>query len=152
MECSSERNEIIATQPGAKSVGIAANKRFTFDRVYDVNSTQEALFETSVAPVVDEVLAGFSCTVFAYGQTGTGKTFTMEGVKREDGSLDADSPSAGIIARAVRRVFNTLESTGAESTVKISFMEIYNEVRSRERLREGGYSIQSITSTYCWGC
>ena len=87
------------------------------------------MFETSVAPVVDEVLAGFSCTVFAYGQTGTGKTFTMEGVKREDGSLDADSPSAGIIARAVRRVFNTLESTGAESTVKISFMEIYNEVR-----------------------
>lgn len=113
-----------------KTAGIAPPKRFTFDRVYDVAATQEQLFETSVAPVVDEVLAGYSCTVFAYGQTGTGKTFTMEGNKREDGSLDTGSANAGIIARAVSRVFRGLEAAGGDSHVKISFLEIYNEVRA----------------------
>lgn len=42
-------------------------RRFTFDRTFDGNSTQEALFESSVAPIVDEVLRGFSCTLFCYG-------------------------------------------------------------------------------------
>ena len=97
--------------------------------VYDSTSTQAALFEASVAPVVDEVLRGYSCTVFAYGQTGTGKTYTMEGVRREDGTLEAgaDSADAGIIARAVRRVFAALERAPEDSHVKISFLEIYNE-------------------------
>ena len=97
--------------------------------MYDSTSTQAALFEASVAPVVDEVLRGYSCTVFAYGQTGTGKTYTMEGVRRDDGALEsaATSPDAGIIARAVRRVFAALERAPEDSHVKISFLEIYNE-------------------------
>lgn len=56
-----------------------------------------------------------------------GKTFTMEGVRKEDGALDADSPNSGIIARAVRRVFETLQASGSEHVVKISYMQIYNE-------------------------
>lgn len=91
------------------------------------NTTQASLFDSSVAPVVDEVLRGYSCTVFAYGQTGTGKTFTMEGAKASDGSIDADSDSAGIIPRAVKRMFDALDRTGSEYVVKVSFLEIYNE-------------------------
>jgi Kinesin motor domain len=49
------------------------SKRFTFDRTFDGNSTQEALFESSVAPIVDQVLNGFSCTLFCYGQVSCGK-------------------------------------------------------------------------------
>jgi len=51
----------------------------------------------------------------------------MEGAKRDDASLVPDGPHAGIIARAVSRIFTALEASGAESHVKISFLEIYNE-------------------------
>jgi kinesin family protein 11 len=125
-------------------------RRFTFDKVYDVAATQEYLFNTSVAPVVDEVLAGYSCTVFAYGQTGTGKTYTMEGKKEEGGTIEVSGSgagtshwvlnrccsrvtpltSAGIIARAVSRVFDSLATSHGDNHVKISFLEIYNEVRT----------------------
>jgi len=46
----------------------APEKRFTFDRVFDPTADQKSVFDLAVAPVVDEALAGFSCTVFAYGQ------------------------------------------------------------------------------------
>nr|CAD7580135.1 unnamed protein product [Timema californicum] len=52
---------------------------FTFDAVYDWNSRQEDLYEESIRPLVSSVLDGFNGTIFAYGQTGTGKTYTMEG-------------------------------------------------------------------------
>jgi len=57
--------------------------------------TQAEVFSTVVAPVVDDVIKGFNCTVFAYGQTGTGKTHTMEG------SLE-DPEQRGVIPRSVR--------------------------------------------------
>ena len=71
-----------ATDPG---------KSFTFDAVYDWNSKQVELYEETFAPLVDSVLQGFNGTIFAYGQTGTGKTFTstVEGVKN-DGSEEGN--------------------------------------------------------------
>lgn len=42
------------------------------------------MYKRVVYPLIEEVLAGYNCTVFAYGQTGTGKTFTMEGEKSND--------------------------------------------------------------------
>ena len=59
-------------------------KSFSFDRVFGTNSKQVDVYKVVAAPLVDEVLAGYNCTVFAYGQTGTGKTFTMEGERHED--------------------------------------------------------------------
>ena len=53
-------------------------KQFTFDRAYDDTSTQKAVFAETARPIVDSVIEGFNGTIFAYGQTGTGKTFTME--------------------------------------------------------------------------
>lgn len=40
---------------------------------------QRSVYDNAIAPIVNDVLEGFNCTVFAYGQTGTGKTYTMEG-------------------------------------------------------------------------
>lgn len=60
-----------------------------------MNSTQEDVYTYSAKPVVDGVLEGFNGTVFAYGQTASGKTHTMEG-----SSLDGDH-EAGIIPRMV---------------------------------------------------
>uniref|UniRef100_A0A453ICS9 Kinesin motor domain-containing protein n=1 Tax=Aegilops tauschii subsp. strangulata TaxID=200361 RepID=A0A453ICS9_AEGTS len=56
-----------------------ADKTFTFDTVFGPKSQQRAIYDHAVAPIVDDVLEGYNCTVFAFGQTGTGKTYTMEG-------------------------------------------------------------------------
>ncbi|XP_013792004.2 kinesin-II 95 kDa subunit-like [Limulus polyphemus] len=53
-------------------------KQFTFDAVYDWNSKQLDLYDETFRPLIDSVLKGFNGTIFAYGQTGTGKTYTME--------------------------------------------------------------------------
>lgn len=54
-------------------------KKFTFDRAFGPDSRQVDVYKSVVAPLIDEVLCGYNCTVFAYGQTGTGKTHTMVG-------------------------------------------------------------------------
>lgn len=55
-------------------------KIFTFDTVFGTDSTQVDVYNETARPIVEKVLAGYNGTIFAYGQTGTGKTFTMEGI------------------------------------------------------------------------
>ena len=74
------------------------------------------------APVVASVLEGFNGTIFAYGQTGAGKTFTMEGVQ--------DPPELrGIIPNAFQQIFDrvALAAEGVQFLVRASYLEIYNE-------------------------
>lgn len=71
---SSNKSVTVSTGPAGKKT----SKTFSFDKVFGMYSTQEEVFEQMVRPIVDEALAGFNCTIFAYGQTGTGKTHTME--------------------------------------------------------------------------
>ena len=101
---------------------------YGFDKVFGPYSTQEDVYDDAVRPVVDEVLDGYNCTIFAYGQTGTGKTHTMEG----DHQGCADSPEtlpddAGIIPRAMAHIFASLNASGAEYSVRCTFLELYNE-------------------------
>ncbi len=71
---------------------------------------------------------GYNCTVFAYGQTGTGKTHTMEGYRSDEQFASyIDDPGAGIIPRALHQLFEKLEGTENEFSVHVSFLEIYNE-------------------------
>lgn len=71
------------------------------------------------------MLAGYNCTIFAYGQTGTGKTYTMSGDVTEN--LGMLSDDAGIIPRVLQQLFNKLKADEAESSIKCSFIELYNE-------------------------
>jgi len=71
------------------------------------------------------MLQGYNCTIFAYGQTGTGKTYTMSGDMSD--TLGLLSDSAGIIPRVLHSLFSKLEADEAESSVKCSFIELYNE-------------------------
>ncbi len=57
----------------------ASGDTFVFDQVFGPDSTQEGVYAVAVQPVVDQVVRGLSCCIFAYGQTGTGKTYTMLG-------------------------------------------------------------------------
>ena len=66
-----------STTNGGKREG-TESKEFAFDDVFGTQSTQERVYDSAVRPMVKDVLEGMNCTVFAYGQTGTGKTHTME--------------------------------------------------------------------------
>ena len=98
-------------------------KTFTFDAVYPPNTAQAKIYQASAAHIVDSVLEGYNGTIFAYGQTGTGKTFTMEGVH-------GDEELRGIIPRAFAQIFAMIEQRGSSNTeflVRASYLEIYNE-------------------------
>lgn len=69
------------------------NKRFTFDRAFGPESKQADVYQFVAAPMIKEVLAGYNCTVFAYGQTGTGKTHTMIGDETPQSNCSWDDVS-----------------------------------------------------------
>ena len=83
------------------------------------------------------MLQGYNCTIFAYGQTGTGKTYTMSGDMSD--TLGLLSDSAGIIPRVLHSLFGKLEAEEAESSVKCSFIELYNE-ELRDLLSPGDHT------------
>ncbi|KAL8946861.1 MAG: hypothetical protein Q9222_006795 [Ikaeria aurantiellina] len=109
------------------SMGSSAlsNKTYHFDKVFSPAADQAMVFEDVVTPLLDEMLQGYNCTIFAYGQTGTGKTYTMSGDMSETMGLLSDA--AGVIPRVLHSLFTKLESDEAESSVKCSFIELYNE-------------------------
>lgn len=104
-------------------------KKFTFDRVFGPASSQVDVYKTVVSPLLKEVLAGYNCTVFAYGQTGTGKTYTMEGDRVENPNLHWQSDtSAGMIPRCLSHLFDELQTLENQRyVVRVNFLELYNE-------------------------
>ncbi|GMH69323.1 hypothetical protein TrLO_g8416 [Triparma laevis f. longispina] len=95
--------------------------QYEFDNVFGMYSTQEEVFNSTLRPVIKDVLNGFESTVFAYGQTGTGKTHTMEG------SL-AEEQEQGIIPRSAASIFDALkDECYVEHEVTCQYLEIYNE-------------------------
>ncbi|PHH54042.1 Kinesin-like protein bimC [Ceratocystis fimbriata CBS 114723] len=102
-----------------------SNKTYSFDRVFSPASDQTMVFDEVVKPMLDEMLAGYNCTIFAYGQTGTGKTYTMSGDMTE--TLGLLSDNAGIIPRVLQSLFQQLELESTEHCIKCSFIELYNE-------------------------
>uniref|UniRef100_A0A8C9NQ49 Kinesin-like protein n=1 Tax=Serinus canaria TaxID=9135 RepID=A0A8C9NQ49_SERCA len=96
-------------------------KTFTFDAVYDASSKQADLYDETVRPLIDSVLQGFNGTVFAYGQTGTGKTYTMQGAW-------AEPEKRGIIPSAFEHIFTHISrSQNQQYLVRASYLEIYQE-------------------------
>lgn len=95
-------------------------KTFTFDAVYDWNTEQLGLYDFTARPIVNSVIEGYNGTIFAYGQTGTGKTHTMEG---------APTPELqGIIPNSFEHVFKSVDQSSNDKQwmVRASFLEIYN--------------------------
>ncbi|RWR95516.1 kinesin-like protein KIN-5D [Cinnamomum micranthum f. kanehirae] len=123
ISCNENRREVSAIQNIANK---QIDRTFAFDKVFGPTSQQKDLFDQAISPIVNEVLEGYNCTIFAYGQTGTGKTYTMEGggKKNKNGEFPSD---AGVIPRAVRQIFDTLEAQNAEYSMKVTFLELYNE-------------------------
>lgn len=120
----------------------------TIDVARRPEADQALIYHDVVAPIVKEVIQGYNCTVFAYGQTGTGKTYTMTGdltvpstaLPSSSASATGRSssaaflpaamaftPEAGIVPRVLHQLFALLENEGAEFAVRVSFVELYNE-------------------------
>ena len=117
-----EHGQALAT-PGPYS-----SHSFVFDHVYEQGASQKSVYETTARAVVDSALQGYNATIFAYGQTGTGKTFTMEGFNKE-GSIEA----RGIIPRAIEQIFGHIQrhaNPRMRFLVRASYLQIYNEAIS----------------------
>jgi len=135
-----------------KNPAVQKPYQFILDHIFDTNSSQPHVFNTTVKEFVTNVMMGFNCTVFAYGQTGTGKTYSMEG--------ELGSPSRGIIPRVVEYIFQLIEEADEvfEFVLKISYCEIYleklrdllNPKNKTLKIRENkaGIYIQGITEMY----
>lgn len=102
-------------------------KTFTVDQVYGPESDQNMVYDGVVAPVLQHVMDGINCTIFAYGQTGTGKTYTMVGDVEGQSDVGGLSHEAGIIPRVLHSLFRRLEIEGLDYAVKCTFLELYNE-------------------------
>lgn len=96
---------------------------FTLDYIFRPSTSQEEVYRISAKSIVEAVLEGFNGTVLAYGQTSSGKTFTMTG------SISDDPTYAGIIPRMIENVFDyiCLADKNLEFTVKVGYCEIYME-------------------------
>ncbi|XP_007504842.1 kinesin-1 heavy chain isoform X2 [Monodelphis domestica] len=99
---------------------IVASKPYAFDRVFQSSTTQEQVYNDCAKKIVKDVLEGYNGTIFAYGQTSSGKTHTMEGKLH-------DPDGMGIIPRIVQDIFNYIYSMdeNLEFHIKVSYFEIY---------------------------
>ncbi|XP_021067630.1 kinesin-like protein KIF3A isoform X2 [Mus pahari] len=97
-------------------------KTFTFDTVFGPESKQLDVYNLTARPIIDSVLEGYNGTIFAYGQTGTGKTFTMEGVRAVPGLR-------GVIPNSFAHIFGHIAKAEGDTRflVRVSYLEIYNE-------------------------
>ncbi|KAH7284695.1 hypothetical protein KP509_34G066800 [Ceratopteris richardii] len=95
---------------------------FTFDRAYDESCTQRQLYRDVAYSIVHSVMCGYNGTVLAYGQTASGKTYTMEG-------CDYCPDLWGIIPNAFEHIFNHIRQSQSSDSflVRVSYLEIYNE-------------------------
>ncbi|XP_031154123.1 kinesin-1 heavy chain isoform X2 [Sander lucioperca] len=112
-------DKYIPTFQGDDCVQIAG-KPYHFDRVFQSNTTQVQFYNAVAQQIVRDVLGGYNGTIFAYGQTSSGKTHTMEG--------DLHDPEMmGIIPRIVQDIFNYIYSMdeNLEFHIKVSYFEIY---------------------------
>uniref|UniRef100_UPI00398E5EB6 kinesin heavy chain-like n=1 Tax=Pristiophorus japonicus TaxID=55135 RepID=UPI00398E5EB6 len=95
-------------------------KSYVFDRVFPTNTTQDQVYNACAKQIVRDVLGGYNGTIFAYGQTSSGKTHTMEGTLH-------DSHLMGIIPRITHDIFDHIYSMdeNLEFHIKVSYFEIY---------------------------
>jgi len=130
------RSYSVVDTPNSREISVkekqasSLTKTFQFDRVFGPKSKQMEVYRSVVEPLISQVLQGYNCTVFAYGQTGTGKTFTMEGGEGRDdpGTTWENDPTAGIVPRALAQLFDELRvQQEAEFSVRVSYLELYNE-------------------------
>ncbi|KAK4308249.1 hypothetical protein Pmani_020043 [Petrolisthes manimaculis] len=97
----------------------AREQKFIFERVFSTQSTNEDIYDASTHDLLDTLLSGYNCSVFAYGATGAGKTFTMLGTEE----------APGITFLTLRELYKRIEDLKETKTIEVavSYLEVYNE-------------------------
>ena len=115
MEVDEKLGQIIVKKPNDTEV-----KSFSYDCTFGPDSSQQSVYEQTGFQLVENVLEGYNGTIFAYGQTGCGKTFIMMGVQ--------DDPELrGIIPRTFNQIVTMVDTDDSKKfLVRCSFLEIYN--------------------------
>ncbi|CAI2729408.1 unnamed protein product [Schistosoma spindalis] len=114
-------SKFVVSFPGDGKTAISiGGKNFNFDHVVQPKATQLEVYEIVAKPIVADVLNGYNGTIFAYGQTSSGKTFTMEGIL-------GDPVFQGVIPRIIHDIFNHIYQMdeNLEFHIKVSYFEIY---------------------------
>ncbi|KAJ3689983.1 hypothetical protein LUZ61_019147 [Rhynchospora tenuis] len=113
----------VELQPEAKKLRLKKNnwssELYKFDEVFTEGASQRRVYEAVAKPVVESVLEGYNGTVMAYGQTGTGKTYTMARLGKDDPS------ERGIMVRALEDILASISSL--TDSVAISYLQLYLE-------------------------
>ena len=115
-------NQVIISPETARG-GDGQERVFTYDSVYGPDSTQRQVYDEGAFDLVESVMAGYNGTIFAYGQTGCGKTHTMIGVR-------GDHMQRGIIPNSFDHIFGYLDDANnlhKRFLIRCSYLEIYNE-------------------------
>ncbi|VDO65183.1 unnamed protein product [Schistosoma curassoni] len=132
-------SKFVVSFPGDGKTAISiGGKNFNFDHVVQPKATQLEVYEIVAKPIVADVLNGYNGTIFAYGQTSSGKTFTMEGIL-------GDPVFQGVIPRIIHDIFNHIYQMdeNLEFHIKVSYFEIYmDKIRD---LLDGKSVIQCIS-------
>ena len=157
------------------SIDIKSEKKsFTFDYIASEEVTQQEVFERIGKPITSSCLSGYNGTIFAYGQTGAGKTFTILGNQIENiesFTLSSEYPYRGLLPRCFEYLFNAISEESLKSNtkflIKCSYLEIYQEqvndlldpnpqnLQLREDMRHGVYvdglieeTVTNVNETY----
>ncbi|XP_072772010.1 kinesin family member 5Aa [Nerophis lumbriciformis] len=114
------RGDVFLPKFHADDTVALGGRSYVFDRVFPTNTTQEQVYNTCAKQIVKDVLCGYNGTIFAYGQTSSGKTHTMEGKLH-------DPHQMGIIPRIAEDIFNHIFAMdeNLEFHIKVSYFEIY---------------------------
>ncbi|CAL8086936.1 unnamed protein product [Calicophoron daubneyi] len=118
-ELSGDSKFVLSFSHDGKTISLGG-KSFTYDHVFQPKSTQLEVYEVVAKPIVTDVLNGYNGTIFAYGQTSSGKTYTMEGIL-------GDPVFQGVIPRIIHDIFNHIYQMdeNLEFHIKVSYFEIY---------------------------
>jgi hypothetical protein len=108
-----------------KQLVLGNEHQFTFHRVLPAKTSQASVYEECAVPLVTKFLDGFNTTILAYGQTGTGKTFTMG----SGPEVDVDTQNKGIIPRSLQAVFDSLKDVSPPESylLTVSYTEVYKD-------------------------
>ncbi|RIB19736.1 P-loop containing nucleoside triphosphate hydrolase protein [Gigaspora rosea] len=123
------QRQVLSTPPQAPNQVIVSGEKkqsYNFDHVFNQETSQSEIFEKAVLKLIDKFIEGYNVTILAYGQTSSGKTYTMG--TSDSSKIPADQK--GIVPRAMRSLFDIINSPQYKSRkfqIKVSFIEIYNE-------------------------
>lgn len=114
---------------------LVKNERFNFDHVFSDTTTQQEVFELGAIPIINDMLNGYNCTFFVYGQSGTGKTYSISG----------DNKNPGLTQRIVNKIFDYIYNSTKdfEFNITVSYVEIYLEkIRDLLNIKQDNLSLR----------